>query len=159
RKAGSEGSMKQTCESMDKNRIEGARTGRVGNAGIPGNTFCTPSKECYARTVRRLQARVLRITYVEGWNLCGLQFLRPPPACLMMEVNINFLGVCVRRSSAALWKILSPGSAGDLFTLWRRRGHSSSALRFPSIVRKQRNNPVKCFDLHAHTGNVHLLLT
>ncbi|PYX75239.1 MAG: hypothetical protein DMG72_07875 [Acidobacteria bacterium] len=29
------------------------------------------------RTVRRLGARVLRITYVEGWNLCGLQFLRP----------------------------------------------------------------------------------
>jgi len=23
--------MEQTCESMDKNRIEGARTGRVGN--------------------------------------------------------------------------------------------------------------------------------
>src|SRR5437867_9922026 len=28
-------------------------------------------------TVRRLRARVVRITSVEGWNLCGLQFLRP----------------------------------------------------------------------------------
>ena len=31
REARSEGSMEQTCESMDKNRIEGARTGRAGN--------------------------------------------------------------------------------------------------------------------------------
>ena len=29
------------------------------------------------RVVRRLRARVIRITYVEGWNLCGLQFVRP----------------------------------------------------------------------------------
>jgi hypothetical protein len=29
------------------------------------------------RVVRRLRARVIRITYVEGWNLCGLQFARP----------------------------------------------------------------------------------
>jgi hypothetical protein len=31
REVGSEGSIKQTCESMDKNRIEDARTGREGN--------------------------------------------------------------------------------------------------------------------------------
>ena|SRR5690348_5384082 len=29
------------------------------------------------RVVRRLRVRVIRITYVEGWNLCGLQFARP----------------------------------------------------------------------------------
>src|SRR5216684_2703690 len=29
------------------------------------------------RTVRTLRARVIRITYEEGWNLCGLQFARP----------------------------------------------------------------------------------
>ena len=29
------------------------------------------------RAVRMLRARVIRITYVEGWNLCGLQFARP----------------------------------------------------------------------------------
>lgn len=27
--------------------------------------------------VRMLRARVIRITYVAGWNLCGLQFARP----------------------------------------------------------------------------------
>src|SRR5260370_31765613 len=31
REAGSEGSAEQTCELMDKNRIEGASVGRVGN--------------------------------------------------------------------------------------------------------------------------------
>jgi PilZ domain-containing protein len=29
------------------------------------------------RAVRMLRARVIRITYAEGWNLCGLQFARP----------------------------------------------------------------------------------
>src|SRR5438552_2651174 len=29
------------------------------------------------RAVRKLRARVIRITHVEGWNLCGLQFARP----------------------------------------------------------------------------------
>ena len=29
------------------------------------------------RVVRRLRARVIRIKYVEGWNLCGVQFARP----------------------------------------------------------------------------------
>lgn len=29
------------------------------------------------RAVRMLRARVLRIAFVEGWNLCGLQFVRP----------------------------------------------------------------------------------
>ncbi len=31
REAGSEGSMEQTCESMNKNRIQGASAGRAGN--------------------------------------------------------------------------------------------------------------------------------
>jgi len=31
REVGSEGSAEQTCELMDKNRIEGASVGRVGN--------------------------------------------------------------------------------------------------------------------------------
>src|SRR2546429_8012122 len=26
------------------------------------------------QTIRTLRARVIRITYVDGWNLCGLQF-------------------------------------------------------------------------------------
>jgi len=29
------------------------------------------------RAARMLRARVVRITYGEGWNLCGLQFVRP----------------------------------------------------------------------------------
>src|SRR5256886_1245612 len=29
------------------------------------------------QTIRTLRARVIRITYVDGWNLCGLQFARP----------------------------------------------------------------------------------
>jgi hypothetical protein len=29
------------------------------------------------RAVRMLRARVIRITFVAGWNLCGLQFARP----------------------------------------------------------------------------------
>jgi len=29
------------------------------------------------RAVRMLRARVVRITYVNGWKLCGLQFARP----------------------------------------------------------------------------------
>ena len=29
------------------------------------------------RAVRRVQARVVRITYVDSWKLCGLQFARP----------------------------------------------------------------------------------
>jgi PilZ domain len=29
------------------------------------------------RVVRKMRARVIRITHVEGWNLCGLQFARP----------------------------------------------------------------------------------
>jgi len=31
----------------------------------------------WRRTKRMLQARVIRITYGEGWNLCGLQFAHP----------------------------------------------------------------------------------
>jgi len=31
----------------------------------------------WRRTKRMLRARVIRITYGEGWNLCGLQFSRP----------------------------------------------------------------------------------
>jgi len=29
------------------------------------------------RTIQRVRARVIRITYLDGWNLCGLQFVRP----------------------------------------------------------------------------------
>jgi hypothetical protein len=29
------------------------------------------------RTIHMLRARVIRTTYVDGWNLCGLQFVRP----------------------------------------------------------------------------------
>ena len=29
------------------------------------------------RAVRMLRARVVRITYVDSWKLCGLQFARP----------------------------------------------------------------------------------
>ena len=28
-------------------------------------------------TIQRVRARVIRITYLDGWNLCGLQFARP----------------------------------------------------------------------------------
>jgi len=31
REAGSEGSVEQTCESMDKNRVQGASVGRAGH--------------------------------------------------------------------------------------------------------------------------------
>jgi len=29
------------------------------------------------KTLRLLRARVIRITSINGWNLCGLQFVRP----------------------------------------------------------------------------------
>src|SRR5436309_7231728 len=29
------------------------------------------------RTMRMLRARVIRIAYADGWNLCGLKFVRP----------------------------------------------------------------------------------
>ena len=29
------------------------------------------------QTMRRLRARVVRVSPVDGWNLCGLQFARP----------------------------------------------------------------------------------
>jgi PilZ domain-containing protein len=31
----------------------------------------------FRKTIRTLQARVVRITPIDGWNLCGLQFARP----------------------------------------------------------------------------------
>src|SRR6266699_5598435 len=31
----------------------------------------------FRQTIRMLRARVIRITHVDGWNLCGLQFARP----------------------------------------------------------------------------------
>jgi hypothetical protein len=31
----------------------------------------------FRQTVRVLSARVVRITFMDGWNLCGLQFARP----------------------------------------------------------------------------------
>src|SRR5438477_5096128 len=31
----------------------------------------------FRQTVRMLRARVVRIMPVDGWNLCGLQFVRP----------------------------------------------------------------------------------
>jgi len=31
----------------------------------------------FRRTIRMLRARVIRITPIDGWNLCGLQFARP----------------------------------------------------------------------------------
>ncbi len=31
----------------------------------------------WRRTKRMVRARVIRITYVEGWNLYGVQFARP----------------------------------------------------------------------------------
>src|SRR5438876_7260632 len=31
----------------------------------------------FRQTIRMLRARVIRITHVDGWNLCGLQFVRP----------------------------------------------------------------------------------
>src|SRR6266404_3953557 len=40
REAGSEGSMEQTCESMNKNRIQGVSAGRAGN--LPRSPY--PSK-------------------------------------------------------------------------------------------------------------------
>ena len=31
----------------------------------------------WRRAVRTLRARVVRVAYVNGWKLCGLQFVRP----------------------------------------------------------------------------------
>src|SRR5436309_6066213 len=31
----------------------------------------------FRQTIRTLRARVIRITPIDGWNLCGLQFVRP----------------------------------------------------------------------------------
>src|SRR2546427_6537462 len=49
REAGSEGSMEQTCESMNKNRIQGASAGRAGN--LPRSPY--PSKSISIKDAKR----------------------------------------------------------------------------------------------------------
>jgi hypothetical protein len=43
--------------------------------GIPSSQILNSVK--LRRAVQMLWARVIRITYWAGWNLCGLQFARP----------------------------------------------------------------------------------
>jgi PilZ domain len=31
----------------------------------------------FRQTIRMLRARVIRVTLIDGWSLCGLQFARP----------------------------------------------------------------------------------
>jgi len=54
REAGSEGSTEQTCESMDKNRIEGASAGRAAN--LPRSPYPSRARSVDSATVhgRRL---------------------------------------------------------------------------------------------------------
>ena len=47
-------------------------------ADIAGNASCSHSRNVKLRqTMRRLRARVVRVSPIDGWNLCGLQFARP----------------------------------------------------------------------------------
>jgi hypothetical protein len=55
REAGSEGSMEQTCESMDKYRIQGASAGRAGNlprSPYPSKVRSVDSAIAYGRRLR-----------------------------------------------------------------------------------------------------------
>jgi len=76
REAGSEGSMEQTCESMDKNRIQGVSTRRAGNlsrspypskarsvdsAAVHGKQLSLPQEICSA-SLRRLRWSYGRLT-------------------------------------------------------------------------------------------------
>ncbi len=78
REAGSEGSVDQKCESMDKNRIEGASTGRAGNrprsaypsrvrsvdsAIVHGRALNLPQEICL---VSRRRLRLLRGSLTAG---------------------------------------------------------------------------------------------
>src|SRR5207237_6685572 len=51
REAGSEGSMEQTCESMNKNRIQGASAGRAGN--LPRSPYPSTVRSVDSAAVHR----------------------------------------------------------------------------------------------------------
>src|SRR6266571_2790673 len=68
REAGSEGSMEQTCESMNKNRIQGASAGRAGN--LPQSPYPSRTRSVDSATVhgRRLSLPQ-EICSVSRWRL------------------------------------------------------------------------------------------
>jgi hypothetical protein len=53
REAGSEGSAKQRCEPMDKNRIRGASAGRVGNVSGSPYSFVPPGAQRVCNCARK----------------------------------------------------------------------------------------------------------
>ena len=77
REAGSEGSVEQRCEPMDKNRIGGASAGRAGNvsrspypsrarsvdsAAVHGKRLSLPREICRVSPLRRLRRPRGRLT-------------------------------------------------------------------------------------------------
>ena len=77
REAGSEGSVEQRCEPMDKNRIQGASAGRAGNesqspypsrarsvdpAAVHQRRLSLPREVCFVSPARRLRRSRGRLT-------------------------------------------------------------------------------------------------
>ncbi len=78
REAGSEGSMDQMCESMDKNRIPGASAGRAGH--IPRSPY--PSR---VRSVDSAAVHRRRLSLPQEICSVSLQRLRRPQGGLTAE--------------------------------------------------------------------------
>ena len=71
REAGSEGSVEQTCELMDKNRIQGASVGRAGNvprSPFPSRTQGVDSAVVHGRRLNLPQEICLMLPRRLGWS-------------------------------------------------------------------------------------------
>src|SRR6266700_688444 len=97
REAGSEGSTKQMRESMDKNRMQGASTGRAGN--VPRSPY--PST---VRSVDSATARGRRLRLPQAICSVSLRRLRAPRGDLTAEQKSaeGVVGHVVGKASEAL---------------------------------------------------------
>ena len=97
REAGSEGSMDQMCESMDKNRIQGASAGRAGNA--PRSPYPSRVGSVDSATVHRR-----RLSLPQEICSVSLRRLRLPQGGLTAEQKSaeGIVGHAVGEASEAL---------------------------------------------------------
>jgi hypothetical protein len=77
-RGGSERSMEQTCESMDKNRIQGVSVGRAGN--LPRSPYPSRMRSVDSATVHGRQLNLPQ-------EICSVsrKRLRLPKGCLTAE--------------------------------------------------------------------------
>ena len=114
--------MEQTCESMDKNRIEGARTGRVGN--LPRSPY--PSR---VRSVDPAAVHRRRLSLPQEICSVSLRRLRLSKGGLTAEQKSaeGILGHDVGKASEALQMLKGGGMDRPSRERWlkartRRRG-------------------------------------